>query len=104
MNPLAIRKRLLVAEANLLRADLGEDVRRFRIGMGEFSGKARSVGSTVSALLAGWTAVSLWRKRHRKGEAGGRSSLLRKALSIARLVSTLWILFNRGTHGDGSQK
>lgn len=91
MNALETRKRLLVAESDLHRTRLVEDLVAIKIGARSVAGRARSIGAFVSSaavLVAGLVAV---RRRKAEKPAAAAPSWLRTIIEGAGLVSTLWL-------------
>jgi hypothetical protein len=92
MNPLESRKQLLIAESELNRAQLVEDIVALKEDVRSFTDRARSFGSIASStamLVAGLAAF-----RHSKnGDADAKPSWRRTILKGAGLVSTLWLAF-----------
>jgi hypothetical protein len=92
MNPLASRKKLLIAESELNRAQLGQDWWKMTDVVHAFATKVRMAGSlasTVAALVAGVASF------HHKIPApvAEKPSWLQTILKGAGLVSTLWAQF-----------
>ena len=92
MNPLQLRKELLVAESDLNRAQLIEEWQAMTVGILAITGRAKSIGSLVSSvavLAAGLAAF----QRGKTKEGGAKPSLLQTILKGAGLISTLWLAF-----------
>ena len=93
MNPLAARKRLLVAESELNRAQLVEEWDELTAGVHSFTDRAKTFGSIASAaalLVAGLAAFH----RGKPAPAGPKRSWLQTILKGAGWVSTIWLAFN----------
>jgi hypothetical protein len=89
LKTLQIRKELLVAEAELLRAQLGHDldvIQRGFSGLGEQAKSVASYASIITTVLAG---ISEFR-RARKAGLGGKSSLVATLLTGIRTASSVW--------------
>jgi hypothetical protein len=92
LNPLQSRKQLLLAESDLNRALMLEDVAALTADLRLVTDRARSFGSIASsgaALVAGLAAV----RRGKTARGGARPSWLRIILRGAGLLSTLWLAF-----------
>jgi hypothetical protein len=92
MNPLAVRKRLLLAESELNRAQLARDVNVLTTGVRALTERTkaiRSVASSAAGLVAGLAAF----QRARRVNAGGTQSRLQAVLQCAGLVSSLWLAY-----------
>jgi hypothetical protein len=89
MNPLASRKKLLVAESELNRAQLVQDWQAITDDVHALTKRARTIGSLASgaaALVAGLASC-----RHKKSvPAVEKPSWLQTILKGAGLVSTIW--------------
>ncbi|HEU5070728.1 MAG TPA: hypothetical protein VFV96_10010 [Verrucomicrobiae bacterium] len=94
MNPLAARRQLLIAESELNRAGLADDMTTLTVGVRTLIARAKSFGSLASAaavLVAGVTAF----RRGKSRNAEAKPSWLPKILKGTGLVSTLWQAFRR---------
>jgi len=89
MTPLETRKRLLIAESELNRMQLGLDWCAITVEGRALTDRAKSFGAMVSSaavLVAGFTAF-------RRGKAAAKSSWLQNILKGAGLISNLWLGF-----------
>ena len=95
MSSLESRKRLLIAESELNRAQLAGDLTALADGLRALTERAKSFGSILSAaaaLVAGLVAL-------RRGKsADTRTSWLQAILKGAGLISTLWLAFRARGH------
>jgi len=92
MNPLESRKRLLVAESELNRAQLTQEWGAMAAGIRTLTDRAKSFGSIASAvglLVAGLAAF----RRGQRAPADPKLSWLQTILKGAGLVSTIWLAF-----------
>ena len=92
MNPLASRKHLLVAESELNRALLVEDMATLTAEVNALANRAKSYGSLASSaavLVAGLAAF----RRGRSRASDAKPSWVQSMLKGAGLVSTLWLAF-----------
>jgi hypothetical protein len=90
MKPLEIRKQILIAEAEILRARIVEDIYVVRCGAKGIRRQARSIGaiaSVVALVVAGFNAFKHPRSN---GVAPGKSSLLSRLFSGARVATGVW--------------
>lgn len=90
MNPLELRKNLLVAESELNRAHLAGDLAALAGGVRALTHRAKSVGSiasTVTVLVAG---LSAWH-RGKHADDNERIPLFQAILKGAGLIATLWL-------------
>lgn len=103
MNALQSRKQLLIAESELNRAQLVEDLAALTTDVRRLTDRARSFGaiaSSAAVLVTGLVAL----QRVRNGSAGAKSGWRQTITKGAGLVSTLWLAFRaRPRHpADGS--
>jgi hypothetical protein len=101
MNPLESRKQLLIAESELNRAQLVEDMVVLTAGVHTLTDRAKSFGSIASsaAVLVAGLATFL---RSKSVVADAKPSWLQILLKGAGLVSTIWLAFrSRGRDRTG---
>ena len=92
MNPLESRKRLLIAESELNRAELVAELAALKTGMHTLAERAKSFGhiaSSAAVLVAGLAAF----RRGKGEEAGAKLSWWQKIFKGAGLISTVWLAF-----------
>lgn len=95
MNSLASRKKLLVAESELNRAQLLADALVLKSGLRRAKLRVKSLGSLVSSgviLVAGLAAL----RKGKPAEPAQKTGWLHRLFQGATLLSTLWTAF--GTH------
>lgn len=90
MNPVELRKQLLVAESELNRAQLVRDLTSLREGMGRFADRAKSFGSIASSALVLVTGLAAFR-RGKPADGAAKPSWLQTILKGTGLISTLWL-------------
>lgn len=90
VNPLESRKRLLIAESELNRAQLIGDMAALREGVHTLTGRAKSLGSIAASAAVVVAALASFR-RGKAAEAGAKPSWLKTMLKGAGLVSNLWL-------------
>jgi hypothetical protein len=92
LSPLESRKRLLVAESELNRAGLAEELQAMAHGIRDFAHRAKNIAawaSSAALVVAGVTAL-----RHGPLRFGAaKFSWFQKILKGARVASTLWLAF-----------
>ena len=99
MNPLASRKKLLVAESELNRAQLVQEWQLMAEEVNALRHKARTIGSLASAaglLVAGLACF----RRNKTAPAVEQPSWLQTALKGAGLASTIWQTFRPQGRGQ----
>jgi len=92
MTPLKLRKQLLIAESELNRAQLAEDMSALYADVRSLTARAKlfgAIASSTAVLIAGLAAT----KRGKPANAGAKPSWLQIILKGADLVSTLWLAF-----------
>ena len=102
VNPLASRKQLLVAESELNRAQVVQDLAALAAEARALGDRAKSfsfVTSSAAALVSGLAAF----QRGKHPDADAKPSWTRTILKGAGLISNLWLAFrskNRPRNGD----
>ena len=102
MNPLTSRKKLLVAESELNRAQLVQAWQTMADEGRALADQARTVRSLVSAaasLVAGLASL----RRKKSAPAAEKTSWLQTIIKSAGLVSTIWQTFRSQSHGQEEQ-
>ena len=97
MNPLASRKKLLIAESELNRAQLIQDWQAITDDVHALTKRARTLGSLASGaavLVAGLISF----RRKKPMVAAEKPSWLQTMIKGAGLVSTLWQTFRSPVH------
>jgi hypothetical protein len=92
MNPLASRKKLLVAESELNRAQLVQEWLAMTDDVHALANRAKTLSfimSTTASLVAGLAAF----RRNKAAPAAEKPSWLQTILKSAGLVSTMWQTF-----------
>jgi len=92
MNPLAVRKQLLLAESELNRAELAEDWRSLADEVRSIADQARTIrflASATASLIANLTAF----RRAKSAPANERPSWWKLLLRGAKLAGSLWPQF-----------
>jgi hypothetical protein len=92
LNPLQLRKQLLLAESELNRLQMVSDLDALRESVHALGARAksfRSVASSAAMLVAGLAAF----QRGKPAANGAKPSWLKTVLKGAGLVSSLWLAF-----------
>jgi len=92
LNPLESRKRLLIAESELNRAQLAQEWVALTAGVRTLTGRVKSFGSIASAaglLVAGLAAF----RRGWRGNADVKPSWFQMALKGAQAAGSIWLAF-----------
>jgi hypothetical protein len=92
VNPLAARKRLLIAESELNRAQMVGDLSELADGVRTMASRAKSIGAitaSVAALIAGLAVIP----RGKPSEGAAGSSWLHRFIKGAGLAASLWSAF-----------
>lgn len=102
MNSLESRKQLLIAESELNRAHLLEEMVALTACIRTITDRARSFGSVASAATVLVTGLTAFR-RIRSLLAAAKPSRLQTILKGAGMVSTLWLAF-RSRRRNGNER
>ena len=97
VNPPESRKRLLVAESELNRAQWLQEWRAMAEGVRSLAQRVRSISSLVSAAALLVAGVSAFR-RSKATPARVKLSWLQASFKYAGLISTLWLAFRSRRH------
>ena len=95
MNSLESRKQLLIAESELNRAQLVDDMTALKTGVRAFTHRATSlgsIGSSAAVLAMGLTALQ--RDQPVNADMKANASRLHTILKGVVLVSALWLAFS----------
>ena len=91
LTPLESRKRLLIAESELNRAELSEEWQTMTHGAGSLARRAKTVGGWTSAAALLVVGVAGLRRGPRV--AGVKSGRFAGILKGVRLASAIWLAF-----------
>jgi hypothetical protein len=97
LNNILLRKQLLIAEAEVHREQMRQDIQVISRAVNGMGRKAKSIGtvaSVVSLVGGGFTAL----RAVRKSSHNGHPSLFSRLFSGAGLASTLWQGWNAIKH------
>ena len=92
VNPLQLRKELLVAESELNRAQLIEEWQAMTVGVRTLGARVKTLGSVASVAALLVAGVSAFR-RGRASSNEAHSSKLQMALKGAKLATSIWLAF-----------
>ena len=92
VNPLELRKELLIAESEINRVQLVEEWQAMATGIHSFAGRAKSVSALASAAAVLVTGVAAFR-RGKSGSIGANPSWLQTVLKGAQMAGSLWLAF-----------
>jgi hypothetical protein len=98
LSALEVRKRLLIAESELNRAQLAEDWQTMSLRVCGLARRARTLGgwaSAAAALLAAWNG----NRTDEPAPGPARPSWFGRVLAAARLALRIWAVF-RGRSGE----
>ena len=92
LNPLELRKQLLIAESELNRAQMAGDMAALMAGVRTLTSRAKSFGSIASSAAVLVAALAAFRRGKPAG-ADTKPSWRQTLLKGAGLISTLWLAF-----------
>jgi hypothetical protein len=98
MNSLQSRKKMLIAESELNRAQLVQDWQTMADDVHALTKQAKTIGSIASGALALISGLS-WFSHKKPAPVAEKPSWLQTILKGAGLVSTVWAQF-RSPHRD----
>ena len=93
MNPLASRKKMLIAESELNRAQLVQDWETMAGEVHALTSQARTITSLASAATSLVTGLLSLRHRKNSTPPDEKPSWMKTILKSAGLVSTVWQAF-----------
>jgi hypothetical protein len=92
VNPLQLRKKLLIAESELNRAQLAGEWQAMTDGVRTFGARVKSISTLASGAALVAAAVSAYRRGSASAN-GAKSSWLQTALKGAKVAGSLWMAF-----------
>ena len=93
MNPLASRKKLLIAESELNRAQLVQELQTISDKVHSFANQVSTVGSLATAAATLIAGLANLRHKKEPETAAEKPSWLKTIVKGAGLVSTVWQTF-----------
>jgi len=96
LDPLESRKRLLVAESEINRLQLGEECRVMTDGIRSLAVRLKTVSSLASAAAVLVGGVSAFRRR-KSASASANPSWFQLALKGAQMAVSIWLAFRART-------
>ena len=103
MNPLDLRKQLLITESELNRAQLVGDMTALTAGVRALTGRVKSfraIAASATVLVAGLAVF----RRMKSVPAGGKPFWLQTILKGTGLVSTIWRTFRSRGHDQENNR
>ena len=94
MNPLVSRKKLLIAESELNRAQLVQELETIKDKFRSLASRARTVTSLASAAATLIAGIASLRRKKESAPAAEKPSWLQTVVKGAGLVSTIWTAFS----------
>ena len=98
LNPLELRKQLLIAESELNRTQLVQDFQGVADGVHALANQARILSFVVPAA-ASLVASLVSFRRKKNAPAAGKTSWLQTVLKGAELISAIWQAFRSQGRG-----
>ena len=93
MNPLRSRKQLLIAESELNRAQLVEELETIKNKVHSLANQARTISLFASAAATLISGITSFRRKKESVPAVEKPSWLQTIVKGAGLVSTVWQAF-----------
>ena len=90
VSPLQVRKKLLLAESELHRAELVRELKELKGEVEHIKSHLKTVGSIASSAALAASAFSLFR-RHLSRNGSGKPSWISTALAGARIGTSLFL-------------
>jgi len=98
MKPLTSRKKLLIAESELNRAQLVQELQTMADKVHSLANQARTISSLASAAATLIAGLASFRQKKESAPAEEKSSWLQTIVKGAGLVSTIWQTFRSQNH------
>ena len=92
-DPLESRKKLLIAESELNRAQLVQELETIKDKVHSLANQARTISSLASAAATLIAGLASFRRKKESAPAGTKPSWLQTIVKGAGLVSTVWQTF-----------
>jgi hypothetical protein len=93
MNPLASRKRLLIAESELNRAQLVQELQTISAKAHSLANQARTISSLASAAATLIAGLASFRRKKESAPVMEKPSWLQAILKGAQLAASFWPKF-----------
>jgi hypothetical protein len=93
MNPLKSRKQLLIAESELNRAQLVQELETIKDKVHSIANQARTISSLASAAATLIAGLASFRHKKESAPAAEKSSWLQTIAKGVGLISTVWQTF-----------
>jgi hypothetical protein len=98
LNPLELRKKLLIAESELNRVQLVQEMQSMGDGLVAVTDRARSFGSiasSVAMLVSGLAAL----RNGKSAQPGAKRTWFQSVLKGAGMISNLWLALKSQSRG-----
>ena len=99
MNPLESRKQLLIAESELNRAQLVQELETIKDKVHSLANQTRTISSLASAAATLIAGLASFRRKKESAHAAEKPSWLQTIVKGAGLVSTIWSAFRSTGRG-----
>jgi hypothetical protein len=93
MNPLQSRKKLLIAESELNRAQLVQELETIKDKFHSLANQARTISSLASSAATLIAGLASFRRKEESAPAAEKPSWLQTIVKGAGLISTIWSAF-----------
>jgi hypothetical protein len=103
MNPLQLRKQLLLAESELNRIQLAADITTLRLGVRSLAHRVKSVSGIIASAGVVVMALADFVRGKKSAASAGKSSWLQTLLRSAGLISTIFMAFRSSRSPDKSE-
>lgn len=90
MKALEARKRLLIAQAEMQRVEIRQDLEVIRSNLHQLGARAKSVTTIITVAQAAMAALSFFRRRTMPARGNNKSLMLSRILGGARVAFSLW--------------
>jgi negative regulator of sigma E activity len=102
MNPLASRKKLLIAESELNRAQLAQELQAITDKVHSFANQVGTVSSLAAAAATLIAGVASLRHKKEPDPAAEKPSWLKTIVKGAGLASSVWSAFRSSRRGKNT--
>jgi negative regulator of sigma E activity len=98
MNPLKSRKQLLIAESELNRAQLVQELETIKDKVHSLANQARTITSLAAAAATLIAGIASFHHKKESAPVAEKPSWLQSIVKGAGLVSTIWTTFRSQRH------
>ena len=97
INPLDLRKQLLIAESEINRAQLRQEWETLAAGLGGLADRAKTISTYASVMAALLAGLAVFRRGNAvPGDA--KRSWIRTAIKGLRVAASIWLAFRARRH------